>query len=338
VLAGLALVGLLLLARVIQPFASALLFAAVLAGILHPALDRLGKALGGRREVAAALLTLAVAVLLVLTAAVLTISLARQVTEGVAYVRQTVESGGFAALVADLPSPLRALGERFLALLGASQAQLEEMAQRQGGRAAMAVSGFLLATWSALFQVAMMLVALFFLLLDGPRLVTWIAGTSPVPSQWTLEILSSFRKVSLAVFVSSLATAGIQTLVALPGYLLAGVAQPVFFAGVTFLAAFVPVIGAAGAVWGVAALQLLTGHSGSGAFLALWGLVVSLTDNVVKPLLLKGRMEVHGAVVFFALCGGIAAFGPAGLVAGPLILSFFLAVIRVWERERGRPT
>ena len=57
------------------------------------------------------------------------------------------------------------------------------------------------------------------------------------------------------------------------------------------------------------------------------------TDNLVKPLLMRGRMEVHGAVIFFALLGGLAMFGPVGLVAGPLILSFFLAVVRMCQRD-----
>ena len=60
-----------------------------------------------------------------------------------------------------------------------------------------------------------------------------------------------------------------------------------------------------------------------------WGfLVVGLIDNVVRPLLIKGGVEMHGAVVFFALLGGLAAFGAVGLVAGPLVVAFFVAISR----------
>ena len=55
--------------------------------------------------------------------------------------------------------------------------------------------------------------------------------------------------------------------------------------------------------------------------LAIWAVVVGVTDNIVKPLLMRNRMEVHSAVIFFSLIGGLAAFGMAGLVAGPLIVS-----------------
>jgi predicted PurR-regulated permease PerM len=78
----------------------------------------------------------------------------------------------------------------------------------------------------------------------------------------------------------------------------------------------------------------LGGHSYSAIFLAAWGiLAVGLIDNVVKPYLIRGGIELHGAVVFFALLGGLAYFGPVGLIAGPLVVSFFLAVIRMWDRD-----
>ena len=80
--------------------------------------------------------------------------------------------------------------------------------------------------------------------------------------------------------------------------------------------------------------MFLSGQPGAALFLAIWGiLVVGLTDNVVKPYLIRGGIELHGAVVFFSLLGGLAYFGPVGLLAGPLIVSFFLAVVHMWKAE-----
>jgi predicted PurR-regulated permease PerM len=132
------------------------------------------------------------------------------------------------------------------------------------------------------------------------------------------------------------ATAGVQAIVAFVGYLITGVPQPLFFAAVTFVIAFIPALGATSVTLLVSALLFVSGHSHAALFLAAWGLfVVGFSDNVVKPLLMRGRMEVHGAVIFFALLGGLAVFGPVGLVAGPLILSFFLAVVRMCQRDLG---
>jgi predicted PurR-regulated permease PerM len=91
----------------------------------------------------------------------------------------------------------------------------------------------------------------------------------------------------------------------------------VFFAGVTFFVAFIPAVGAGSACLGVALMLFVTGHAYAALFLALWALVVvALVDNLIKPLLIKHGMEMRGAVVFFSLIGGLAAFGAVGLLLG----------------------
>ena len=63
------------------------------------------------------------------------------------------------------------------------------------------------------------------------------------------------------------------------------------------------------------------------------GILAYLIDNIVKPYLIRGGIELHGAIIFFSLLGGISYFGPVGLIAGPLVVSFFLAVLRMWYRD-----
>lgn len=337
ILIGLVLLSLGLLGLVIWPFASALLFAAVLAGAFHPWLERLSARWGGRRQTAAVVLSAGVALLLVLPVAALTVSVGRQVVAGVGYVQDTLRTGGLPALVAKVPAPLRPAADRALGHLmpeGQGQAQIEELAAAQTGRATAAVGGIIKTTSNILLQVALMLVAFFLLLVDGPKLVDWLGEVVPLKPGQTREILRDFRNTSVAVLVSSIATAGVQTAVAVVGYLLFGVPQPVFFAAVTFVVAFIPAVGATTVTLALALLLFMTGHPTQALLLALWGaILVGFSDNIVKPLLMRGRMEVHGGLIFFALLGGMATFGPVGLVAGPLILSFFLAVVRMCRHE-----
>jgi predicted PurR-regulated permease PerM len=179
-----------------------------------------------------------------------------------------------------------------------------------------------------------MLIALFFLLVRGDELVTWLDEVSPLARGQTRELLAAFKRVSYAVIVSTLITGAVQALAALVGYLIARVPNPVFFALMTFFFAFIPAIGAGVVCVAAAALLFLTGHPYLAIFLALWGIfVVGLVDNVVKPLLIRRGMELHGAVVFFALVGGLAAFGAIGLLVGPLVVSFFLALVRMYHRD-----
>ncbi len=329
---GLAVVAVALLALLLYPIASALLFAAVLAGSFHPRVKGFAKRLGGRPALASAITTVVVALVIVLPLTTLVIVLGGEAIEGVEYVRSSLRTGEIAAFVGRLPAPLRSMVETFD--LPKSRREVQQLAAEQSGRAAAAVGGALVATSSFVVQVGLMLVAFYFLLVDGPQLVRWLADVAPIGPSRTYELLHDFRMVSEAVLFSSLATAGVQAAAALVGYLLTDVPQPVFFALVTFIMAFIPVVGAGSVCVALALLLYFSGHVAQGIALAVWGVVVvGLADNLIKPLLMRDRMEIHAAVILFALVGGLAAFGPAGLAAGPLIVAFFLSIVRMWRRD-----
>jgi predicted PurR-regulated permease PerM len=336
VLVVLALAALVLVALVMRPFFSALLVAAVLAGALHPGMERLTRAVRGRRAVAAGLLTLSVFVAVVIPVAAFAATLVGQIVEGFVWLRETLANEGVLALVKYLPGFLQPHAERVVQDLPRTVEQLPETAATHGGEAAAAVGGLLSATGHFAFQAAMMLIALYFLLVDGKLLIAWLSETVPLKRGQLAELLSDFRRVAVAVLISTVATAGIQSIVALGGYLVARVPNAVFFTLATFLCALIPAVGAAGAVLVVALVKLATGSTVAAIFLAVYGVVVvGLVDNVAKPLLMRGGLEIHGAAIFFSLLGGLAAFGPIGLVAGPLALSFLIAVVRIYRRDFG---
>jgi predicted PurR-regulated permease PerM len=334
----LTVISLALLAFIVEPFAAALFIAAVMAGALSPWYERLAARLRGRRQIAAGLTTTAILLVVVLPLASISVVLAKEVSDGATYVRNTLRSEGVQGLINDLPHPLRALAEKVVSQLPQGQGDLQDVAQQQGGRAAAAVGGVLRTTWGVVIQLVMMLIAFFFFLVDGPQLVDWFEDVMPLGHGQTRRLLGEFRRVSVAVIVSTVATAAIQAAVALVGYLIARVPNPFFFAIVTLIVALVPAVGAGSVVLASAAIMYLGGHTYAAVFLVLWGvLAVGLIDNVVKPYLIRGGIELHGAVIFFALLGGLAYFGPVGLIAGPLVVSFFLAVIRMWDPDDAEP-
>ena len=335
ILVGLTLVGMVLLGSLIYPFASALLFAAVLAGAFYPMFERLTLWLGKRPTAAAGLITFMVGALLATPTIWLGLKIGDEVLTGVGSVARALRGGGgVPELVRLLPPSIQTRVRQAINSVPGGNEQIESMADDRGGDAAAAVTAGVIKGAQVTIDFTLMLVAMFFLLLDGKKLVHWIATVAPLPEQQILDICTDFRTVSAAILFSSLGTAGVQSAAALLGYLAAGVPQPVFFTFVTFVVAFIPAVGAASVVLAVALLLFFTGHSDAALALALWGiLVVSTIDNLVKPWLLGGRVEIHGGLIFFALVGGMAMFGAVGLVAGPLILSFFLAVVRLARRE-----
>ena len=316
------------------PIAEALFLAAVLAVALSPLQRRLAARLRGRRKLAAGILVTVLFLLIIGPVIAMSAYMVKEMTEGVRFVLETVRGEGVTGLIERLPAPLDRFATQLQARFGDLDQVLQDQAGAQSGRAASAVGAALIATGSLAFQGAMMLIALFFLLVDGRQLLGWLFAVSPLRKGQTQELVSEFNKVSYAVLVSTAVTAGVQAAVALVGYLIASVPYALFFTGVTFFFALIPAIGAAVICLFAAFLLLVTGHPYTAGFLAAWGLVVvGLVDNVVKPYLIKGDIEMHGAVVFFALIGGIAAFGMIGLLVGPLAVALFLAILRIWERD-----
>jgi predicted PurR-regulated permease PerM len=333
--------SLVLLWWTVRPLAEALFFACVLGGVLFPLHRRLRRVLRNRQQISAGLLCAAVLLALVAPFGGLAAFAIKESIEGARFVAQTVQSEGVTGLLDELPAPVRKVADELLRRFPLEEQDLntavQEQASAQGGKAARAVTGALAATGSFMFQAALMTVALFFLLVDGPRLVEWLEAVSPLEDGQTTELLIEFRRVTGAVLISSLATAGVQSLAALLGYLITGVPHPVFFTSVTFFVSFIPAIGAGGMSLAAALILLAMGKTWMALFLAIWGvLVVGTVDNVIKPLLAKRGMHMHGAIVFFALIGGLTAFGTVGLLAGPLFVSFFLALVRIYQRDYGK--
>jgi predicted PurR-regulated permease PerM len=331
---ALLILTLLVVGLVAWPLAGALLMAAVLAVVLEPLQERLAAKLGGRRGLAAGILVLAVLFLAIGPLAGLSAVLVREAADGTKFILDTVRSEGLTGLIEKLPGPAQELANKGLARLGDLGQLAEKHLSEQGPKAASAVGAALMATGSLLFDLVMMLIALFFLLVRGEDLVAWVCSVVPLHPRQTRELLADFKKVSYAVIVATVITAGVQAIAALVGYLIARVPHPIFFAGVTFFVALIPAIGAAGVCLFAALILLVTGHPYMALFLAVWGVVVvGLIDNVVKPFLIKGELEMGGAVVFFALVGGISAFGMLGLVIGPLAVAAFLSVLRLYQRD-----
>lgn len=340
VFGGLILIALFLLGLVIRPFFEAFIFAAVLAGALYPLQLRLAKRVRGRTNLSASLLCLLVVLALIVPFGGIAAFVVRESVEGVRFVAETIQSEGVTGLLDELPEGVRTVADELLERFPIEEreidATLQQQASAQGGKAARAVTGALAATGSILVQTVMMLIALFFLLVDGARLVAWLEEISPLKPGQTLELLKEFRKVSVSVLASTIATAGVQASAALVGYLVTSLPHPFFFATVTFFTAFIPAVGAGGMCLVGALWLYLQGKTWTAIFLATWGVtVVGLMDNIIKPLLVRRGLEMHGAVVFFSLLGGLAAFGSVGLLLGPLVVTFFLALVRIHQRDYG---
>jgi predicted PurR-regulated permease PerM len=113
-----------------------------------------------------------------------------------------------------------------------------------------------------------------------------------------------------------------------------GLPSPVLWGLVTALFSLIPFIGSA-AVWGPAVIILVVGgHWWKGLILLGWGAaVVAQVDSLVRPYVISERAKLHTLLVFFALLGGVKAFGVMGLFIGPVVLSVTLVVLEMLQES-----
>jgi len=178
------------------------------------------------------------------------------------------------------------------------------------------------------------LFGLFYLLLRPGE--TWEAVRPYIPfsAKNTEKLRQRFRDVTTSTIIGTGATAAIQgTLVGL-GFWLTGLPNAVFWGVVTMVFAILPVVGSA-LVWGPGALALILGHHAlSGVLLALGGaVIVGNLDYVIRPMVFRRWANIHPLVTLVGALAGVPYFGILGLLIGPLALSYFFELVKMYREE-----
>ncbi len=228
----------------------------------------------------------------------------------------------------------------FISQANPSRQQLEDLragALEQLGFGALAlttgqyISG---ALGKLILGLFVMVISLYYFLADGPAMVAAVMSISPLENRYGQQMLAEFEKISRAVVMAIVVAAVVQGALATIGYWIAGL-NSLFLLGIlTTLLAMIPFVGAA-SVWIPCSLYLaFTGHPIPGVMLALYGLlVVSMIDNLIKPMVLHGQSKLHPLLALLSIIGGVQALGPIGIFVGPMVVSFLQAVLNMFHAE-----
>jgi predicted PurR-regulated permease PerM len=180
-----------------------------------------------------------------------------------------------------------------------------------------------------------MVVALYYFLADGPAMVKTVMRLSPLDDRYEDQLLQQFDRVSRSVVLAVLVSAAVQGLLTGVGLYLAGFQSFFLLTLLAMLLAMVPFVGAA-AVWVPASLWLFF-HDGrvlAAVLLALYGaLIVSMVDNVIKPLILHGGSNIHPLLALLSVLGGVQALGPIGIFVGPMVVAFLQTLLNMLHGE-----
>lgn len=308
--------------------------AASAAMMLAPAQKGLSRRLGGRRTVSAAILTAFCTLLILVPMLGYGTLLAQQAAAFIEWLRPRVEPAAFEKLWReDLPAryPLVASWMREWSG-GNAMALAHEAVSRLASAANRFAQVVIVGLVTAFFDLLLFLMMVFFLLRDGHLLREGLRGVSPLNRGQETELIDHLTRTIKGVLQSMVLVPLAQGLLALVGFLIFGVPGPLLWSVMVAFAALIPLVGSPLA-WVPAGLYLLvSGSTARGVGLLLYGvLVISTIDNVIKPLILKGAAQIHTMLGFLSILGGLYAFGPKGLIAGPVILSLILSAYRIYR-------
>jgi predicted PurR-regulated permease PerM len=182
--------------------------------------------------------------------------------------------------------------------------------------------------------ITVILFVVYYILTDGDRLLNYMARAVPLPARQMQFLMKEAHNGLEAVFYGQLMTSLIQGALGGVGFLIAGVPGAIVWAGVMAVLSLIPVIGPP-VIWVPAAILLIVqGQVGFGIFLIVWGVVVvAQVDNIVRPILIGSRADIHPLFVLIGALGGVVAFGFIGLFLGPLLVGVTVSVLKVWETD-----
>jgi predicted PurR-regulated permease PerM len=320
---------------VLSPFFAAMAWAAILAYITWPVFIWLRRHLGERRNIAALLMTLLVAVLLIVPLLGFAVLLQGEFMNGVHLVTDRLLAGNLTLpeWAARLPWVGNELQD-WLAYAGADPAGFKQQLQLwlAGFRGEMV--SLLGGVGRNLIKLGFALLTLFFLYRDGERALAQLRQVLTEMIGARIDgYFDAIGTTTRAVLYGIVLTALAQGILSGLGYWAAGVSSPLAMGVFTATIALIPF--GTPFVWGSLSVWLyVNGHHAAAIGLFLWGaLVVSWVDNLIRPLVISGATRIPFVLVMFGVLGGLAAFGLIGLFIGPLILAVALAVWREWLED-----
>jgi predicted PurR-regulated permease PerM len=321
---------------VLHPFIPALLFAAVVCSASWPLYVRLRKALWGRSALAALAMTLLLVLLVIGPAVLLAVNLTDNVAallekskaiiiggpiKPPAWIRDIPWVGG---MLADYWQRLASSGESLVTQWNGLLVPVRNLVLGAGKVAGEGLLQLMLAGFIG-----------FFFYRDGEGLVLAIRQLlGKIAGRLGDALLETIDSTVTGVIHGIFGTALAQALVALAGFLIAGVPAAFLLAVVTFFLSIIPV--GPPLVWGGASIWLIyNGQTGWAVFMVLWGfLAISSIDNLVKPYLISRSSKLPMLLIVLGVFGGVIAFGFIGLFIGPPVLAVGLTLIQFWISRR----
>ncbi len=192
------------------------------------------------------------------------------------------------------------------------------------------------ATFNSLLTVVMLYFILYFLLVNHNSLEKWLYKNLPLKNENTILIGNEINKLILSNAIGIPITAILQGIIGSIGYWILGADDILFWFVVTCITAMVPMVGSALAFVSVAILFAASGHEVKALLMLLYGVgVMAVLDSVFRISIQKKIGNVHPLITTFGVIIGVKLFGFIGLIFGPILLSMFILLVKIYMNEFG---
>lgn len=329
---------------VAKPFLNALLASAVVAYVFHPVYNWLNKHIKSK-NLCAVIVSAFILMLFIAPLFLLVESAAPDARYAYVRAKQKIMTGEFI----DLSCPSQ--NENMICRLqGKMQNFLKQpdvkyyvsdMVSKVTGFITTKVADIVFALPSIFISLFVTFFAVFYLLRDGQKLVSQVKTLLPIHPKHRDHIFKRLQDTTRAVVYGSLVIAVIQGALGGLGFLIFGVSSPLLWGIAMALFALVPFVGTA-IIWVPAGIGIIIAGSAVGNAAMVWkgiGLllfgffIISGIDNILKPMLIGDRSGVHPVLILVGVLGGLAMFGFAGFVIGPLIIAVFQVFLEIYKQE-----
>lgn len=322
-----------------RPFLQPIAFAAVIGVGFYPLYVRIKRVVRGPNK-SALVATLAVLLIFILPALLIASTAGAELIKAARYLgdRSTQEGGAVAYLAQKQQSALGWLGK----YVDVEELRLEDAIANLPGQ----VSKVLLTAGTHLLgglagftgNAVLTFLILFFVFRDGNTTVENVISILPLSRDHALRLLTGIRDSVVANLYGILAVGLAQGLLTGAAFAVLGVPSPLLLGLTTAVCSLVPIVGTM-LVWLPAAIYLMAiGHLWKGIILMLWSsVVVGTIDNIIRPLVIGSKVELHPLLLLFALLGGLQVFGFIGIFIGPVVLSVISALTDMLREELSAP-
>ncbi|MBS1758708.1 MAG: AI-2E family transporter [Bacteroidetes bacterium] len=189
-------------------------------------------------------------------------------------------------------------------------------------------------TFNTLTTIFFMYFILYFMLVNARKMETSLYDYVPLKDENVAKIGKEVNTMVVSNALGIPLVAFAQGLVGLIGYLILGVSDPFFWFGVTCIAGMLPVVGAALAYVPIAIIFFANNDPVRGIIMTIYGFgVIGTVDNLLRFTLLKKIGNVHPLTTVFGVIVGLNMFGFLGMIFGPLLISMFVLLLRIYSNE-----